>query len=143
MGIGFNVEGSDVPWSKCPHWSYSGFHSFRKLLAKSIGVDLEQMEGFSEWNREDLTVKSKGTIPWSTVNDPLVPLLHHSDCDGELSPSECAKIAPRLREVCSAWVVNRVTENNKWIDSYDQENGLLLADAMDLAAKTNKPLVFC
>lgn len=27
-------------------WSYSGFHCFRKRLAKEVGIDLDEMQGF-------------------------------------------------------------------------------------------------
>lgn len=61
----------------CWHGSYSSFHNFRKHIAKYVGIDdLEKMEGFG------------GSIPFSNFNHELIPLLSHSDCDGELSVQE-------------------------------------------------------
>lgn len=39
-------------------------------------------------------------ISWEPFSsDPIVTLLHHSDCDGEISKEECVALAGRLREV--------------------------------------------
>lgn len=102
-------------------FAYSGFNRFRTRLAKDIGIDLNSMVGF------------RGDIPWEQApRDPLLPLLNHSDCDGELTPEECKSIAPRLREI-----VNRWTD-----DPIDRTRGLQLADAMDEAAAAGEPLEF-
>ncbi len=138
MGINFRI-GEE----RCKaQWSYSGFHSFRKNVAKDLGIDLEEMQGFCTWDKSaslfDQTPRSVGTRKWSTVKDPLAFLLKHSDCDGSLSPKQCEKIAPRLREVCLAW-------DDKWLPdvaNHDKVNGLLLADAMTRAAKLKKRLLF-
>lgn len=66
---------------------YSSFNRFREKLAKMIGIDLNQMEGFG------------GSNSWDKVNDGLVPLLNHSDCDGHLTPEESKMIADRLDEL--------------------------------------------
>lgn len=121
MGLDFALEGIDMPM---PRWSYSGFNHFRRSLAKHIGITLDDMQGFG------------GEEDWSPHrDDPLTLLLDHSDCDGELSPEECAKIAPRLRQV--------VQEIDWGPYPYDLEHGLLLADVMEKAAKLGKPLIFC
>lgn len=45
----------------------------------------------------DTMVYFGGKTPWTPYKDhPLYPLLTHSDCDGELTPEECAKIAKGL-----------------------------------------------
>ena len=74
-------------------WTYSGFGRFRNLLAAEEGFDLGIMEGFG----------SDEQTPWTGITSPLVPLLNHSDCDGELSAAECAQILPRLTEVHAKW----------------------------------------
>jgi hypothetical protein len=103
MGLGLSV--GDM---SCGQWSYSGFNAFRKKLARQIGIDLDQMEGFGEMpptsldripklsdvlaGKAELPTKeeikqwgeevawryeaSRGQIPWDTVDDPIVPLLH-------------------------------------------------------------------
>lgn len=104
------------------HWAYSGFMRFRRRIAATLGIDLERMVGFSK----------NATISWDTIGDDIKILLDHSDCDGELSPNECRKVAPRLREIVSPWPD----------DDFDKRKALLLADGMDLAAKNEEPLEF-
>jgi len=118
MGLDFNH--SDA------HWSYSGFNDFRRHLAKDIGIDLDKMIGFN------------GDRSWSGIKDPLCLLLNHSDCDGHLTPNQCKKIAPRLREVISKWE-DSIMSN----EGYDKKNALLLAKGMEWCGKNNVPLEFC
>ncbi|MGA4713270.1 hypothetical protein V6Z54_17325 [Bacillus sp. MAG717A] len=51
------------------HWSYSDFHDFRKRLAASIGMNLDDMEGFG------------GEIPYKNYHDDIIPLLEQPDSD--------------------------------------------------------------
>ncbi|MHA6764736.1 hypothetical protein [Streptacidiphilus sp. PAMC 29251] len=104
------------------HWAYGGFGRFRTALAKHEGIDLDQMEGFG------------GDMPWAPVATPLKPLLDDSDCDGEISPEDCATVAPRLREV-----INAVWPG----DCHDRHDGLALADGMEAAAEAGEPFEFC
>lgn len=103
------------------HWSYSGFHRFRHKLAKEIGIEnLDEMEGFG------------GPILWDGFKDPIVDLLSHSDCDGDLLPEQCKEIASRLRVLTIGW------ED----PDYDKQHALFLAKGMDLAYKKNEKLYF-
>jgi hypothetical protein len=103
------------------HWSYRGFGRFRKRLAEAIGVRLEEMRGFG------------GGKSWDTVQDDIVPLLNHSDCDGELTPEECAKVAPRLSKLAEAWDE----------DDYDRITSVELVAAMLQCAEDGVALGFC
>lgn len=107
-----------------PHWSYSGFHRFRASLAELCGIELDKMGGFG------------GSRAWPSVeSEPLVPLLNHSDCDGELSAEECRVVAPRLRELLP-----------KLSNDYDRVHGERLAALMDLVVDhgaDGATLVFC
>jgi hypothetical protein len=72
------------------HGSYSTFGEWRAHVARAAGFPpLSEMLGFG------------GKRSWDTVskNSRLVPLLNHSDCDGELTPTECAGIAEALGEL--------------------------------------------
>lgn len=69
------------------HGPYSSFGNFRKKLAAHIGIDLLNMEGFG------------GTGEWDLIEDDAKILLSHSDCDGEILPDDCKKLATRLREI--------------------------------------------
>lgn len=72
----------------CWHGPYSYFNAFRAQIAKVVHIDLHAMYGFG------------GDVPWSSIRDePLVILLNHSDCDGEISPADAAALARRLREI--------------------------------------------
>lgn len=104
------------------HWSYSGFMSFRERLANAIGISLMSMQGF-------------GTplIPWDTINDDIVPLLNHSDCDGVLTPNECHTIAVRLAELIKDW------DNG----DYDKIQAQHLINGMNKCYENDEPLEFC
>jgi hypothetical protein len=121
VGIGFHVEGFTA---KTASWSYSGFNRFRELVASKAGISLDSMVGFG------------GQMAWEDLaGEALLPLLNHSDCDGELTPEECKTVAPRLRELAPQ------LKDRSY--NYDECHALLLADMMDFAAKVGKPLIFC
>ena len=97
------------------HGAYSAFARWRNEIANLIGVPLELMEGFfspahsnamalAEFAGENSKalrelVGRNCPIKWEILKpDPLLTLLSHSDCDGEISPEDCAKIADRLEE---------------------------------------------
>ena len=108
------------------HFSYHGFNMFRERLATQIGIDLNSMLGYEDYG--DPIGKS-----WEGIEDPIVLLLHHSDCEGELSPEACLKIAPRLRELLSSW--------EEGVGS-TKRSGLKLAKAMEEAGEANEALEF-
>lgn len=143
-----------LDFSHCDaRWAYSGFMRFRLKLASEIEIALHCMESFA-WNHSEdkpyenvlisgyreedkitdfrPTVGIQPVIKWSTVNDDIVPLLNHSDCDGILTPEECQKVAPRLRVLIKDWDD----------DDRDKIHGLLLAEGMEKAAELNENLEF-
>ncbi len=117
------------------HWSYGGFGRFREALAEHEGFKLNEMHGFcAPWRGDG--PEAHPNRSWDEIASPLKPLLNHSDCDGDLSPEECAQIAPRLREVVDAiWPEGG--------DGYDREHGLLLAEGLELAASEGERFEFC
>ena len=61
---------------------------FRQNLARQVNIDLDEMKGFG------------GDKAWSNVKDePLVLLLSHSDCDGEIVQAHCEPLRNRLIEI--------------------------------------------
>lgn len=112
--MGLNFRNSNA------QWSYGGFNRFRERLAAEIGINLREMEGFVD-----------GGLSWKKIKDPIAPFLNHSDCDGDLSPEQCATVAPRLRELVDGWD-----------DDHDKRNALELAKDMKIHAAASKPLVF-
>lgn len=97
------------------HGAYSAFMRWRQEIARIAGIPLELMEGFygpkineialagfAGKNAEPLMemVARNCPIKWAALKpDPLHVLLSHSDCDGEIAPNDCAKIADRLEEI--------------------------------------------
>lgn len=124
-----------VQFSHCKaSWSYSGFNEFRRRLAAVIGIDLWAMSGFNlEW---DCHVRGQigapKAISWDGFTDPIIPLLNHSDCEGELSHEDCKAIAPRLREIIKHWPTH----------DYDTQMALQLAEGMESAVKLGQALEF-
>jgi hypothetical protein len=113
------------------HWSYGGFHEFRKRLADAEGIDLEGMAGF----RRKPYPGVPGVRSWDDVATPLAPLLHHSDCDGELTREECAQVAPRLREILDQWAEEQgIAPGEGHLRDYDVWMGRKLASAMEEVA---------
>lgn len=76
----------------CWHGSYSSFGRWRVALTQAAGLpSLNEMAGFS---------KGSAPLSWEPYrSDPLVLLLDHSDCDGELAAEDCGRIADRLDEL--------------------------------------------
>ena len=102
-------------------WAYGLFAHFRRRLAEHEGFDLEAMAGFTRNGRS-----------WDEVTTDLKPLLNHSDCDGALTPAECAQVAPRLAEVIATWPQ----------DDYDRQSGEALVMAMQYCAEHGEELGF-
>lgn len=62
------------------------------------------------WETLDAFKEVGRPIPWSIMNgDPIVILLHHSDCDGKISWWECKPIAIRLARILRA-----TEDDTKW-----------------------------
>jgi hypothetical protein len=74
-------------------FSYGGFGELRRRLADAAGLgDLLGYKGFG------------GTTEWPSIDDePLVALLNHSDCDGELWSWQIEHLADRLLAVTRDW----------------------------------------
>jgi hypothetical protein len=133
MGLGFNHGTDEDGWSTCcPHWSYGGFQRFRRELAKVEGFDLESMQGFGTGDIHGADPRPLGGRSWDEVATDLKPLLNHSDCDGELTPEECAQVYSRLREILA-----------DWDDDFDRQAGLHLAECMLACAAQGTSLEFC
>lgn len=112
-----------LDFSHCDaRWGYIGFHRFRLKLARAAGYTIVKgdslMGPMEVWESED--------------DQPLDPLLYHSDCDGIISPEDCAKVAPALEAAVKDWPE----------DDYDRVNALRLAEGMRLAAAKGEDLAF-
>ncbi|MGG1659520.1 hypothetical protein [Brevibacillus sp. NRS-1366] len=110
-----------LDFSHCEaRWAYSGFHRFRRRLAEMIGFDLESMKGFG------------GERSWDEIEDPIVPFLNHSDCDGILTAVECSLVYPRLEQLIQHW-------NDT---DMDKIRALDLIEGMKICVENNENLEF-
>jgi len=90
------------------HGPYGSFSRWREALVKAAGYETilrKDSTGYTytdydipEWN-DDLTndeVQGK----WKReLDEPLIYLLWHSDCDGYIKPKQAKKIVKRLKEL--------------------------------------------
>lgn len=132
MGLGFSHGGA--------HWSYSSFNEFRQRVCQSVGINLYEIRGFftkAERKEGFETQNWPEKRPWEEIDDPIVPLMNHSDCDGVMTPEECAQVAPRLREIVESW------PGVDLLERYDKENGLKLVCGMEECAEKDVSLQFC
>jgi hypothetical protein len=111
----------------CFHGSYGTFNKFRYELAKQIGINLND---YIEYN-------GNGNKILDNVDHDLIPLLNHSDCDGELTPDECKRIVNGLNEVLNN--LDSHTKNN----FYNFEQRIIqFRDGCKKAIKLNENVKF-
>ncbi|HMF60231.1 MAG TPA: hypothetical protein VK595_07665 [Vicinamibacterales bacterium] len=103
-------------------WSYGGFNRFRRRLAEAAGLgEIDRFVGYG------------GAEPWPPTDvQPLVPLLHHSDCEGELWGWEVEGLANALRATIRLWPE----------DDYDRKAGELFADMIERAEQGGGVVAF-
>ena len=76
------------------HGGYGRFNNFRNWLANCIGINLNDYIGYG----------ANATKELSSIEHELEPLFNHSDCDGNLDPSDCKKIADGIDKVLNCVV---------------------------------------
>lgn len=105
------------------HGPYSSFGQFRTKLAEHIGITLADMEGFG------------GNKSFDMVEDDVKILLDHSDCDGEISPADCAKLSKRLDEI-----LKELEPTDNWFSLYNFVK--TFSEGCKTAAANNEPIEF-
>lgn len=95
----------------CWHGPYSAFMRWRERLVRLAwgGYGEQGGQRGNLWNypgyhgqqyhKQDQTSPEPLKYP---ENDPLVTLICHSDCDGEIAPELCGPLADRLQEIMDA-----------------------------------------
>lgn len=131
MGLALMAEG----YASSCHISYSSFYIFRKQIGQSIGIDIEEMEGFGKSHFLDKEYKKIGVRSWEEVKSPLKYLLNHSDCEGKLTWEQCELIAPILLMVIFLWEDLFLSDLKKF--------GFELGEIMEYCASHHKDLEFC
>lgn len=141
---------------------YGAFARLRAALAATINVELEWMWGFrpmaleiarmrglpendaarapdyQAWEREQVAWWDERARQWEDVDSGLVPLLNHSDCDGELSPEECRTVAPALAEAITKLPAEDVPPGVTTYRSKAQD----LLGMIEACAKYDRQLLF-
>jgi len=103
------------------HWSYSGFSRFRNKLAETLGLDVPS-DGIYE-----------NGLYMRLADQPIFPLINHSDCDGDLTVEEMEQILPQLEKIVDIWATDI---------SGEKERGTRLIESMKEAIASNEPLEF-
>jgi len=100
----------------CWHGSYGSFNTFRKWVCKEVlGLELDTRIGHG------------GAEPWP--DHPIVSLLDHSDCDGDLDPDECLKIGCVLLPLYQKHKYNPCPNPDRWVIEGCRTFGLGCIDA--------------
>lgn len=86
----------------CWDGPYSSFSDFRYDLANIIGINLNSFEGYGTGGAKDIR----------NLENNLLPLFDHSDCEGMLTPDEAKRIAEGLTEVIDTFDPKR--EYRSW-----------------------------
>ena len=90
----------------CWDGSYTWFCKWRDRLAEAAGYEFEPDP--RPWDPDDrIVMLPPGSVTdetlmgvWDeTPEDPLVVLLAHSDCDGDIYPAQAVPLADRLEEI--------------------------------------------
>lgn len=114
------------------HRSYGTFNRLRQIIAKAVDgsfpphEDRKLNDDFWYWGDGF----SKNTHPG------LFIFMQHSDCDGEISPNDCIKVAKDLEALCPK--IEQYDINNNYISLIK-----MFVKGCLLAAKNNESLTFC
>lgn len=122
MGLDLHLE---MPTGDTARWSYGAFMRFRERLARAAGYgNLRAYEGYD------------GKKPWPEGEqvDPLVHLLNHSDCDGEIEGWRTPGLGERLRTIVEQWPDDPL--------DFDRRMGLALAEMFEKAEQGGGRVVF-
>ena len=137
----------------CWHGSYGNFSKWRKRIAELAGLPpLDLMAGFftddeygpfsmivtggTNQQKNQLTRVTKLLpIKWECLEDrPLLLLLSHSDCDGEIEHADCKPIADDLKTILSLFNEDKNPEDKYWKPRTEK----FIAGLLDAHAKQEK-----
>jgi hypothetical protein len=109
------------------HGPYSSFNRFRHELAKRIGINLVEYNGYSVLSGDHIPDDSE-LKDLESIDHPLMDLFNHSDCDGELTPKQCLLIAKGLEDVILKSPIPTTPEEDGFIERCMQfRDGCMLA----------------
>ncbi len=108
------------------HGPYSKFNRFRYSLANQIKINLYNYDGYGESGEKEL----------NSIDHDIMPLLMHSDCDGEFSIEECKRITNGLNQILDNFY------NDITADFDFKEKVVQFRDGCLLAIQNNEVIVF-
>jgi hypothetical protein len=128
------------------HGAYSAFSRWRNAVAEAAGYSLETSDGLTyprlDWDSlPDATLEG---IWEEEPEDPLLVLLAHSDCDGDIFPAQAGPLADRLEEL-----LPEIAKQHDADWGHITRDGGMVAvtqrfiDGLRLAQLVGEPLRFC
>jgi hypothetical protein len=128
------------------HGAYSSFSRWRNAVAEAAGYSLETGDHLTypalDW----------GSLPHATLEgiweetpeDPLLVLLAHSDCNGDIFPAQAGPLADRLEELLPEIAKKHAAD---W-GHITRDGGMVAVtqrfiDGLRLAQSLDEPLRFC
>ena len=122
----------------CWHGPYSAFTRWRNNLAKVAGYNVKMVQ------EEDKTLWPTVMLDWGhitednlmgtwdkTPDDPLLILLAHSDCDGDIFPENAVALAGCLEKLLPFLK-----------EEWEQEATQRFINGLKAAANANEPVMF-
>lgn len=124
--------------------AYSSFNRFRMALAAAAGGSWPPHAPGASYNGRPL---GAGEWCWDEQAVPpefhagLVAIMEHSDCDGSLSPNECAEVARFLRWAAGR-MAGRTTGHLALTGTTMADVAIRFAEGCERAAAANEDLIF-
>lgn len=104
----------------CWHGGYMGFTLWRNTLAEAAGYELGKMKEcpwvdvvLIDWGH--VTEENLAGIWESTPEDPLLVLIAHSDCDGEIVVRDTGPLADRIEDLIPVIEGDDGTPRKDWL----------------------------
>jgi hypothetical protein len=128
------------------HGPYSAFSRWRDTVARAAGYSVISTKDGTGWVHDEVD------LPWHmfrhenymgewgngpVIEDPLLYLIVHSDCDGVIHPSEGVHIAARLEQLLPS-IPEELPTRPDWIRDKTQR----FIDGLRLAAKAGEDVEF-
>jgi hypothetical protein len=112
----------------CWNGPYSSFNRWREKICELSGYgNLLEYEGFT----------LKNPKPWPSTGDPLIELLRHSDCDGEIKWQVCLELSNRLGSLFPALEISDAVCGSRFAEKTET-----FAEGLRFAAKRKEDVIF-
>ena len=129
----------------CWHGAYSAFTRWRNTIALAAGYKLVKLDPQNPWyecpdiNWDAVTEENLYGV-WERVpEDPLILLIAHSDCDGEIRVRDAGPLADRLEELLPK--VSSLEDDGGHIGNWAKKTQAFI-DGLRLAVEKNESVEF-